>query len=204
MKTRSAIVLSLALTAAASAAAMNTQDKGKSSQAGQTVPASAAKWKEFGTPGQAHHALDGRIGKWNVDVKMFEPGNATPTESKGTSEVKWIMDGRFIEENVTGEWMGQPFQGRGTSGYDNIKQKYVSTWVDNMSTGVMYAEGTADSGGKGFTFNGECPDPVSGKYTRGRSVDKMVDADHWTMQSYKMGPDGKEFLAGQLDYTRAK
>jgi hypothetical protein len=33
--------------------------------------------------------------------------------------------------------MGMPFQGRGYTGYDNVKKKYVGTWMDSFSTGVM-------------------------------------------------------------------
>lgn len=193
------------IAAAAGSAVLARQDK---PTGGQTTPASATlmevKWKEFGTPGTAHKVLDLRLGKWNVDVKMFEPGTAAPQTSKGTSEVKWIMDGRFVEETVNGEWMGQPFSGRGATGYDNLRKKYVGSWIDNMSTGVMVVEGAYEAATKTFTYTGECPDVMAGKYTRSRSTEKMVDADHWTMQMFKPGPDGKEFMAAQMDYARAK
>ena len=196
------VLLAGAATSAVFALQDKGQDKGKSGPA--NASAMAAKMKEYGTPGPAHKQLDPLVGRWNVAVKMFEPGNPTPSESKGTSDVKWIMDGRFLEENVKGEWMGQPFEGVGTIGYDNLKKSYVSTWHDNMSTGIMNAEGTYDASAKSFTYTGECPDVMSGKYTSSRSVQKMVDADHWSMQAFKPGADGKEFLAGQFDYTRAK
>jgi hypothetical protein len=202
----------LVLFATAAGSALARQDKGAPPSkpgGGQATPASAAnpmmaKWKEFGTPGAAHKVLDALVGKWNVDVKMFEPGQTAPMQSKGTSEVKWILDGRFVEETANGDFMGEPFHGVGTVGYDNLKKKYVMSWVDNTSTGVMYAEGTYDAATKTFTWGGECPDVMAGKYTKSRTVEKMTDADHWSMQSFKPGPDGKEFMAGQLDYTRAK
>ncbi len=33
--------------------------------------------------------------------------------------------------------MGMPFEGMGIDGYDNLAKQYVSTWVDNMGTGIM-------------------------------------------------------------------
>ena len=214
-------LLTLGLIAAAAPRELAGQDKGGQDkgtptkpaqggkdQGGKAVPANAsaleAKMREFGTPGPAHKVLDARVGRWNLDVKMFEPGSTEANESKGTSEIKSILDGRFIQETATGEFMGQPFNGMGTCGYDNLKQKYVSTWIDNMGTGVMYAEGTYDAGAKTFTFAGECPDLMAGKYTKNRTVQKVVDADHLTMQTYKPGPDGKDALVFQIDYTRAK
>jgi hypothetical protein len=197
---QTSLLVFLASTAGVSALAL--QEPRKPIEASASTM--AAKWKEFGTPGAAHKVLDARVGTWSVDVKMIPPTGEAPTTTKGTSEVKSIMDGRFIQETATGEWMGQPFSGMGTMGYDNLKKKYVKSWFDNMGTGLMSAEGTYDAGSKTFTFTGECPDVMAGKYTHFRNVEKQTDADHWSVQTFKAGADGKETLAGQLDYTRAK
>jgi hypothetical protein len=68
----------------------------------------------------------------------------------------------------------------------------------------MHSEGTFDASTKTFTLMGESPDCMAGKYVKSRTVDKMVDADHWTMQMYSQGPDGKEFMGMEIAYTRAK
>lgn len=190
------------LTTTLSLAILGVQDKPMRDTAPKQGGDMAQKMKEFGTPGADHKVLDNLVGKWSVDVKMYEPGSTTPMTSKGTSEIKWALDGRFIQETVQGDWMGQPFNGTALCGFDNLKKKYVCSWADNMSTGIMYREGTYDAGTKTFTFTGECPDVMAGKYSRSRSVEKMVDADHWKMETFKTGPDGKEVLAGQLDYQR--
>jgi hypothetical protein len=162
------------------------------------------KMKAFATPGPEHKVLENKVGRWTAQVKAWSEPGKEPQTSTGTSDVKWIFDGRFIEDNVTGTFMGQPFQGKGICGYDNIKKKYVSSWVDNMGTGVYYHEGTWDPAAKTFTFTGEGPDVLTGKYVKGRSVEKMVDADHWTIQGFHPGPDGKEFMCMEIQLTRAK
>lgn len=191
-------------TAAGSFAVVGLQDK----PARDTMPKQggdiAQKMKELGTPGADHRVLEGRVGSWDVDVKMFEPGSTTPMSSKGKSTVKWVMDGRFLEESVQGDWMGQPFSGTGYVGYDNLKKKYVSTWIDNMGTGIGYVEGTYDAATKTFTFAGDVPDMIQNKYSKMRMIDKTTDADHWTAQMYSTGPDGKEFQSMEIVYTRAK
>ena len=163
-----------------------------------------AKMKELAKPGPAHKVLEAKVGKWNAQVKSWMEPGAQPMTETGTSEIKWIMDGRYIEDTFKGTMMGEPFQGRGLTGYDNIKKKYFSTWIDTMTTGMMHGEGTFDAASKTFTFMGECPDCMSGKYVKTRTIDKQADADHWTFQMYSPGPDGKEYMSMEIAYTRAK
>jgi len=163
-----------------------------------------AKMMEFGTPGPAHKMLDARIGKWTCDVKMISTPGATPMESHATSEVKWILDGRFVQDTTLGDFGGMPFEGHGTTGYDNIKKKYVGTWFDNLGTGISLAEGTYDAATKTFSYMGEGPDVMAGKYVKVRSTEKWTDNDHCTMQCFQPGSDGKEFLCMEIHYTRAK
>ncbi len=161
------------------------------------------KMMAFATPGPSHKALDVKVGKWSAAVQMFEPGSE-PSRSTGTSEIKWAMGGRFLQETFTGEFMGQPFHGEGRIGYDNLKKKYVSSWLDDAGTGIYFSEGSFDAASKTFTFTGEMPDTNAGKYVKSHSTEKWVDNDHFTVHSYVPGPDGKDFLMMQLDYARAK
>jgi hypothetical protein len=73
-----------------------------------------------------------------------------------------------------------------------------------MATGIGVGEGTYDAATKTLTFATRCPDFATGRYVPSRMTDKMVDADHMTMQAYGPGPDGGEMLKLQVDYTRAK
>jgi hypothetical protein len=195
----------LLATLTASAATLAVQDKPKPISASAGDDPMMAKWMEYATPGEAHKALEPNIGKWTLKVKhAMQPGDPLGEASDATSEVVWIMDGRYTQEEVTGSFMDQPFKGMGLMGYDNFKKKYVSTWCDNMGTGIMTAEGTYDAASKTFTYTGECPDMMTGKLTKSRSTQKWTDKDHWTMQAFKAGPDGKEALIMEIVGTRAK
>jgi hypothetical protein len=186
------IALALATGGALAAYAFTAQD-----------PEMMKKFMEFSTPGDAHKVLDSKVGKWNLKVKlMMEPGK--PTESDATADVKWVLGNRFLADETTGTFMGGPFNGHGHVGYDNIKKKYVATWMDTASTGVMVSEGTYDAATKTFNYTGESPDCMTGKYVKSRTTEKMVDKDHWVMSSYSAGPDGKEALGMEISYTRAK
>ena len=202
MKSKLLMGGALLLTAlTAGAATMAVQDKPK---AGPGDDPMMAKWMEYATPGEAHKVLEPSVGKWTLKVKQYMQPGAPAVESDATSEVEWIMENRFVQEKVNGTFMGKPFKGMGVCGYDNLKKKYVSTWIDNMGTGIMASEGTWDAASKTLSTVGECPDPMTGKFLKGHSTQKWTDKDHWTMQAYHPGPDGKDALMMEISATRAK
>src|SRR5262245_51308147 len=103
------------------------------------------------TPGPAHQALDPLVGDWNAEVKMWMTPGEPPTLSKGTSKNTWTLKGRFVQAEFNGDFMGKPFHGIGFTGYDNVRQKYRSVWIDDMSTTMVTSEGDAEDGGKVLT-----------------------------------------------------
>lgn len=162
------------------------------------------KMMAYATPGEHHRVLDHKVGKWDLTVKMYMAPGQPPAESKATAEYEWILDGRYLVDHTEGDFGGMPFHGRGMTGYDNLKQKYVATWVDNMGTGIMTAEGTWDAAEKTFRFTAEAPDVMAGKIVQSRSEEILVDDDHWTMRMYMPGPDGEEHMNMEIDYVRVK
>jgi hypothetical protein len=121
------------------------------------------KAEAAGTPGSAHRALDALVGDWSIDARCWMTPDGPPAVNKGTSKVRWILGDRFVQEDFNGEFMGKAFHGIGLTGYDNMKKKYVGSWIDDMSTGMFVTEGTADADGKGFTFHGKMDDPMTGQ-----------------------------------------
>ena len=157
-----------------------------------------------GTPGDPHKKLEHFVGTWDAKVKMWDKPGAPPKESSGTSETKSVLGGRFVEEHFEGTFMDQPFSGMGITGYDNVRKKYVSTWADTMSTGVMVSTGTAAKGGKSMAFTASMPDPMTGKMTPMKEKLTIVDDDHHTFEMWMPGPDGKLFRMMEITYARKK
>ncbi len=154
------------------------------------------------TPGPEHAKLKAFEGSWTTVTKSWHDPSSQPMESKGTREAKWIMDGRFLEEHYTGDFMGMPFKGLGISGYDNVQKKYVTSWIDNMGTGIMLFVGTGDASGKNLTLTGEYADPMTGKMTKMRSVSKVVDDKTFIFEMHGPGQDGKEFKMMEITHTK--
>jgi hypothetical protein len=160
-----------------------------------------------------HKLLADLAGTWSYTVKMWmnpDP-NAKPEESKGTAVRKSMMDGRFFVVDVAGK-MEMPgadgkkkemtFKGMGIEGYDNVKKKFVGTWMDNMGTGVMMSEGDYDPATKTFTYASEY-EAIPGMKTKIREVVKIVDKDHHTFEWYE-DRGGKEAKTMEINYTRKK
>jgi hypothetical protein len=167
-------------------------------------PAMMAAMQAAGTPGDAHKKLDGMVGTWDAKVKMWMIPGEDPITSSGTSENKWIMGGRYVEERFAGNFAGQPFEGVGYTGYDNVKKQYWGTWVDSMSTGMMSSTGSMAADGKSWNFTATMADPMTGKDSTSDEKITIIDADHHTMEMWSPGPDGTKYKMMEIAYSRKK
>src|SRR5437867_10740763 len=149
------------------------------------------------TPGPEHDALKKLEGTWNAKLKMGD------NESSGTMTYKMECGGLWLTSDFRGEFFDQKFQGRGMDGYDPEKKKYVSVWVDSMSTRPMFLEGTYDKEKKTMTMTGEAPGP-DGKPAKHKMVTQMPDDAHQTFTMYIIDPDGQENKVMTIEYTRKK
>lgn len=154
-------------------------------------------------PGEPHKKLEPMIGTFETKISMWMAPGTDPMTSGGTSENKWVMGGRYVEQRFTGTFNGMPFEGLGYTGYDNVKRQYWGTWMDNMSTGVMVSTGSTEDG-KTWSFTSSMPDPMTGKETKVDEKIVVTDADHHSMEMWMEGPDGKMFKSMDMRYARKK
>ncbi len=171
-----------------------------------------AAWAKYAAPGEHHGHLEPLVGRWDLLVKWRMAPDAPMEEHKATSQMKWIIGGRFLLEEVHGDpeeakqdpTMDQPFEGLGIIGYDNSASKYVSMWIDSMGTMMFTQQGTCAQSGKVFKMTGEYDDPMTGKKKTVRSVMRIVSNDKIVNEMYDTGPDGKELKTLEATYTRKK
>jgi hypothetical protein len=155
-----------------------------------------------------HKVLAATAGTFSYVVKMWMDPKAKPSESTGNATRKAIMDGRY----VTGEYSGSfkmpgadgkmkdmNFKGMSLDGYDNVKKKFVSTWIDNMGTGIMMLDGTYDAATKTFTYAGDY-EMAPGMKSKVREVIKTTDKG-MTMEYYEDRGQG-EMKSMEINYTR--
>ncbi|RYY71659.1 MAG: DUF1579 domain-containing protein [Chitinophagaceae bacterium] len=152
-------------------------------------------WMAYSTPGDMHKMMSSWDGTWNCDITTWHAPGAPPEMTKGKAVNKSILGGRYQESVHTGNMMGMSFEGRSTMAYDNNKKKFISTWIDNVGTGLMMLEGTWDAASKTLTQAGSCVDPSSGtdRLMSVRQVLKVVDDKNHVFEMYGPAPDGKEY-----------
>jgi hypothetical protein len=225
---KTSLFLSIVLAAAWLAAPSFAQENAASPMASPAISASAGQPAASGMPSEAemmkqmmelsklnenHKLLGDLAGTWNYTVKMWmnpDP-NAKPDESKGTATRKSMMGGRYFVLDVTGK-MEMPdasgkkkemtFKGMGVEGYDNVKKKFIGSWMDNMGTGIMISEGTYDPSSKTFTYTGEY-EAVPGMKQQIRETVKIADKDHHALAWYE-NRGGKEVKTMEINYMRKK
>jgi len=158
-------------------------------------------YQKLATPGEPHKLFATLAGSWATKTKSWmEPGKP-PTESTGSAEMKMLLDGRFLQQEFTGEMMGQPFSGIGVNAYDNLRKRYVTAWIDTMGTGIFQMEGTAGADGKTITLKGQHAELGGGHMTH-RAVWKITDSNTQTFDMYGTHQGGKEMKMMEITYTR--
>lgn len=172
-----------------------------------TMPDSATmmkNWQEYMTPGDMHKMLAKFDGQWNGDVTMWMYPGAAEQKSKSTAENKMIMNGLYQESNHSGDMMGMPFMGKSIVGYDNHLKEFISTWIDNMGSGIMVMKGPWDDATKTITMKGKMIDAGTKAETDVKETFKIIDDNTQEMEMFVMTPDGKEFKTMNIKYTRKK
>jgi hypothetical protein len=198
-------VLILVLTLAVSSESFS-QEKKKSAKKMPSEEEMMKRWQESMTPGAQHKMLEESVGSWDAEVKMWMKGpSGEPMISKGTSENKMVLGGRYLQQDFTGEMMGQTFTGTGFTGYDNFKKKYVSFWIDNMSTGMSTMSGVLDKDGKSCTMWGKMDEPATGqKDKKVKYVTRFVDKDTQVFETYDVTSFGDKKPVMEITYKRKK
>ncbi len=158
-------------------------------------------YAKLAVPGEPHRLLASLAGSWTTKTKEWmEPGKPK-RESTGSAEMKMLLGGRFLQQDFTGDMMGQPYSGRGISAYDNLRRRYVSVWIDTMGTRIFMMEGSASADGKTITLKGRHDEPGGGYMTH-RAIWKIVDSNTQTFDMYGAHHGGKEMKMMEITYTR--
>jgi hypothetical protein len=153
-------------------------------------------------PGPIHKQLDVLAGKWDVEVAYVVGGKEN--KGKAQCETRWILDGRFLQQDYTSNLMGKPFFVLQLVGYDNHKKKTIEIMMDSLSTGARYNEGSISADGKTITKEGERVDPATGKKLKLRTVTTIIDVDHYTLEWFTRGESGKDEKVVSMTHSRRK
>jgi len=175
--------------------------KGKKAEKAMDPQAMMEVYTKLAAPGEQHKQLASLAGSWTTKTKEWMEPNKPPVESTGSAEMKILLDGRFLQQELTGQMMGQPFSGIEITAYDNVLKRYVTSWMSTMGTGIFTMEGTASLDGKTITLKGQHAEPGGG-YMKHRAIWKIVDNNTQTFDMYGAHPGEKEWKMMEMTYTR--
>ena len=147
------------------------------------------RWMQYMTPGEIHKMVASWDGEWSEEILMWRDPELPPTKYKADCTNKMLFDGRYQVSDHTGEFDGMPFEGRSTLAYDNGLGKFLSTWIDNMGTGIMYMEGEWDADTRTITFYGKVFDPMEGKMIDAKETFQVIDDNTQLMKMFKVEDD---------------
>ncbi len=184
------------LSAGVCASAIAQED---SSSAGDVVNAYLEKAK----PGEEHARLKMLVGKWKVETTTYGEEGKSPMKSEATAVVRPIFGGQYFREDYTGDFFGTKFTGMGIYGFDKGTKKFVSSWIDSMSTGIARSVGTAMANGD-IAFLGEYYDPVEERMVKTKFVLTLNSRKTHSGVYYSIAADGSEKKMMEFVYTRAK
>ncbi len=198
MRTTATLMMALALVVPAAAQQEHTPT------AEETAMMEA--WTRAATPGPEHARLAALEGDWNMTIRSWTGPGAPPDEATGSCTYRMILGGRYLEQTATGDMGpgmgGMVFHGAGLTGYDNLKRSYVTTWVDNMGTGILYAEGEWDDDTASLVTRTEYLDPMTGTTKKVRLVTRLVSPDRHVFEWHEDGPGGRDVKTMEIEYTR--
>lgn len=144
-------------------------------------------------PSKEHEFLKKNLGDRTGQMKMWVQGpDSDPLVMPFKETNTAILNGFWVETKFeTG-----PYHGRGMSGFDPIKKKYIGTWTNNMSPSISVMEGTFDEESNELTMEFRDYDEMTGKLTDMKSVTSFVPGKPETMTMYKRDAKTKKFVVG--------
>ncbi|MBL9141516.1 MAG: DUF1579 domain-containing protein [Phycisphaerae bacterium] len=159
---------------------------------------------EASIPGAMQARLCEDVGEWTGKHTMWMSPEAPPSTTDAKYTISSMLDGRFVRCDMSSEMPGAgPFHGFGLTGFDNVSQKFQSTWVDSYGTGMMWGTGTLSADGKTLTFEYTYNCPINKKPMTMRQVERRTGTDTRTMEMWAPAPEtGKPYKMLEGTYTR--
>lgn len=170
------------------------------------------KWLATIRPGEHHKHLEQFVGSWDTTMKVWWGGPGSPaTETKGRSDVKWVLGKRFIMEEHHGEFVmpdeigamkNVPYEGIGMTGYNNGRNVFESFWTSNLTTEMLTMRGGVDPSGKLFRYFGQMDEPTLGIVGRTvKYVTTIINDDKHVFEIIDLHA-GDDYKVIEITYTR--
>jgi hypothetical protein len=157
-----------------------------------------------GTPGKQHEFLAKAAGNWAGKSTLWMAPGGEPARSDVTMTITPVMDGHYVRTDFAGDMPGMgPYRGMGINGFDNVAQKFVSTWIDNQNTGIMTGTGELSADGKTLSWNYTYNCPINKRPAVMREIDTVTGPTTRTLEMWGTDPkSGKDYKMMFIELTK--
>jgi Protein of unknown function (DUF1579) len=150
--------------------------------------------------GPEHARLAAMAGTWDVEMTFwFKPG-APPVVTKGTSTIRPLLNGLFVEEKIDGALNGTPFTTLSWTGFNTATHQYEATRISSTNTMRIAEAGSYDEKTRQFELKADYP--LAGDTWHQRTVIQAASADAMVATSYLSFGTVPEWKAVEIKYTR--
>lgn len=160
-----------------------------------------AAWRKAATPAEGHRRLEPLAGQFRTRTTFVMAPGGDPQVSEGRSENTWVVGGRYLRQVYQGSNMGMFFEGLGYTGFDNVRGRYVGTWMDSFGTGLMNSIGVGQPTDDEIAFEAESLEPT-GEPRKFSCKIRIDDADHHSYEMWTRAPNGRRCCMMKVEYTR--
>jgi hypothetical protein len=146
-----------------------------------------------------HARLAAMSGTWDVEMTLWvQPGRPGLT-AKGTSTIRPILSGLFVEERIEGTLNGAPFTTLAWTGFNTDSHQYEATRISSTNSIRIAEVGNYDEKTKQFELKADYP--LAGDTWHQRTVIQQTSADAMTAASYLSFGAVPEWKAVEIKYT---
>jgi hypothetical protein len=155
-------------------------------------------------PGEGQKKLEPMVGEFDVKIRVWLDPAQPPIESMAVAVSTWVLGKRYVQTMLSGYVMGEPFDGIGYAGYDNVSKQYQATFMDTGGTGMEWFSGSMDPTGGSAKLSATIPDPITGEATTVEMRLKIAASGDHVTELWQEDPTGEPVRIMDLQYTRKK
>ena len=102
-----------------------------------------------------HARLIAMCGSWDVEMTFWVQPGAEGVAARGTSSIRSLFDGLFVEEKIEGTLKGAPFTTLAWTGFNTSTHRYEATRIASTNTIRIAETGTFDEKTNSFELKAE-------------------------------------------------
>jgi len=147
-----------------------------------------------------HARLTALAGNWDVEMTFKFRPDGPGIQTKGTSTIRVLFGGMYIEEKIEGALNGTPFTTLAWTGYNTGTKQYEATRIASTNTARIAEAGSYDEATRQFELKADYP--LAGETWHQRTVIQLISADSMIATSYLSFGTVPEWKGVEIKYTR--